>query len=241
MPTFVASPEGRAPASAVLIYMDVFGPREELYEIARRYASRGYIAVLPHLFYRIGSPSFKPNNVRGQKLEPAAGAANNATTLAMVRRDTAAVFKCADGGGLGRAVRAWGVIGYCMGGRHAIAAAVEYPDRVRAGISVHGGCLVDTDESVDESPHLLVSRCRVPLHIACATNDPTCPPEHVEVLEAEASKTGGLVTVETLNAEHGWSFQDRWCYDQQAAEWIWEKSLRMFPNSHFVSATAKSD
>lgn len=50
----------------------------------------------------------------------------------------------------------------------------------------------------------------------------------MEILKGEASRTGGLVTVETLNAEHGWTFPDRWCYDQQAAELIWEISLRIF-------------
>lgn len=176
MPTFIASPESQEPAPAVLIYMDVFGPREELYDIARRYASHGYIAVLPHLFYRIGSPSFKPNNARGQKLEPAAVAAIRGTSLAMVSRDTAVLFEHADDGAFGRSVSSWGVIGYCMGGRHAMSAAARYPDRVRGGLSVHGGRLVTTDESARESPHLLLRQCRVPLHIACASNDPDCPP-----------------------------------------------------------------
>ena len=53
MPVFAAMPQDVALAPGVLIYMDVFGPREELDDIARRFASAGYLAVVPQLFHRL--------------------------------------------------------------------------------------------------------------------------------------------------------------------------------------------
>ncbi|RKF36705.1 dienelactone hydrolase family protein [Paraburkholderia fungorum] len=228
MPTYVAMPSVPNKATAVLIYMDGFGPREELYATARRYATRGYVAVLPHLFYRLGSPTFLPTNIKGQNLQPEQVAANDATTLELVRRDTLALFDFAAKGGLGRTVERWGVIGFCMGGRHAVAAAAAFPGYVRAALSVHGGRMVNNNMHPDGSSHLLIQQCLVPVHVACARDDPSCPPEHQAILSAEAAKTNGLVTVETLDALHGWSFPERWCFDRKASDWIWEKSLNMF-------------
>ncbi|MFL9887343.1 dienelactone hydrolase family protein [Paraburkholderia agricolaris] len=228
MPTYIAMPDGPHQATAVLIYMDGFGPREELYAIARRYATCGYVAVLPHLFYRLGSPTFLPTNVKGQKPQPEQIAANDATTLELVRRDTRALFDYAAKGGLGRKIERWGVIGFCMGGRHAIAAAAEFPDYVGAALSVHGGRMVNNNVGLDGSSHLLIQQCRVPVYVACAKGDPSCPSEHQRMMSAEAAKTNGQVTVETLDALHGWSFPARWCFDRRASDWIWEKSLTMF-------------
>ena len=80
MPVFAAMPQDVALAPGVLIYMDVFGPREELDDIARRFASAGYLAVVPQLFHRLGSPVFAPANRQDQAMDPAAARANQATS-----------------------------------------------------------------------------------------------------------------------------------------------------------------
>ena len=64
MPVFVARPAGRERCSVVIVYMDVFGPREELHDFCRRFARAGYAALLPNLFHRLGSPSFRSRTVR---------------------------------------------------------------------------------------------------------------------------------------------------------------------------------
>src|SRR5690348_16398485 len=54
MEAFVAHPEQGGPFPAVLVYMDVFGLREELYDVARRVATVGYYAMVPDFYYRNG-------------------------------------------------------------------------------------------------------------------------------------------------------------------------------------------
>src|SRR5262250_1212436 len=54
MPCFVTHPEEGAPFPAVIIYMDIWGVREELFEIARRVGTVGYYCMVPDLYYRQG-------------------------------------------------------------------------------------------------------------------------------------------------------------------------------------------
>lgn len=225
MPAFAAMPQDTTLAPGILIYMDVFGPREELRDIARRFASCGYLAVLPNLFHRLGSPVFTPMQCSGDTLPPAATRANQATTMQMTTDDSAAVMRFAKGGGFGIVPGLWGAIGYCMGGRHAIAAACVHPQQVRTALSVHGGRLVDES---DNSPHRMIRRSSVPLHYLFAKDDPTCPPEHQLTIERLAARTNGRVTVEHVDAHHGWTFPTRWCHDHRAAERVWECALARF-------------
>lgn len=236
MPVFAAVPQGVACAPGVLIYMDVFGPREELRDIARRFAASGYIAVLPHLFHRLGSPVFAPTNHLGEVLDDAAVRANDATSLTGSASDTRAILDCAATGAFGIRSGLWGAIGYCMGGRHALSAAATHPRRVRAALSVHGGRLVDGSKT---SPHHLINGSSVPLHFAFAKDDPTCPPPHQTTIEELAAQTAGRVTVEYLDAAHGWSFPDRWCFDRAASERVWEQALTMFRSALWTRSTPR--
>src|SRR5947209_19145942 len=54
MEAFVTHPEDNRPFSAVIIYMDIWGVREELYDIARRVAAVGYYCMVPDFYYRQG-------------------------------------------------------------------------------------------------------------------------------------------------------------------------------------------
>jgi dienelactone hydrolase len=52
METFVTHPEQDAPFAPVILYMDVWGVREVLYDLARRIATVGYYVMVPDLYYR---------------------------------------------------------------------------------------------------------------------------------------------------------------------------------------------
>src|SRR6202012_1769435 len=54
METFIAHPRGNGPHPAVVVYMDIWGVREELFDIARNVASVGYYVMVPDLYYRQG-------------------------------------------------------------------------------------------------------------------------------------------------------------------------------------------
>jgi dienelactone hydrolase len=54
MEAFITHPEEGGPFPAVIVYMDVFGLREELFDVARRVATVGYYAMVPDFYYRNG-------------------------------------------------------------------------------------------------------------------------------------------------------------------------------------------
>jgi carboxymethylenebutenolidase len=149
-------------------------------------------------------------------------AANLATTMEMTVADTGAILAAFAGSGPGRC-RSFGTVGYCMGARHALAAAAAYPDAIRYAACLHGGRMVSEDAS---SPHLLISRVKGRIYLAFATNDHTCPREHQVILRHTLASAGVRGEAELYAAEHGWTFPDRWCHDRVAAAALHAKVIR---------------
>lgn len=218
MRTHRFAPQG-TPRGGLVVYMDVFGLRPELFEMCALYAAEGFSVYLPNLFYRAGDISFPPPSGPTDAAPPLALELNATTTLAMTGADLHAILQHADG------IGNFGAIGYCMGGRHAINALATQPSRVKAAASIHGGRLVTPD---DASPHLLISILQGPAYIAFATNDHACPDTHQAMIRAEVEKADMPHIVETFDAQHGWSFPERHCHDPIAAARVRARSLHLF-------------
>jgi carboxymethylenebutenolidase len=54
MDAFITQPEENGPFPAVIVYMDIWGIRKELYDIARRVGMAGYACLVPDFYYRNG-------------------------------------------------------------------------------------------------------------------------------------------------------------------------------------------
>ena len=219
MPTFVTHPEEGGPFPVVLVFMDALGIREELRDMARRIATVGYYVMLPNLFYRDGGPSFDPRLLPTQGPDPAMMRLNHALTHALCLADTRAALAAADADpAAGDAV---GTVGYCMGGRHAFAAAAELPERVRAMASLHGGFQV-TDRP--DSVHLRIGEIRAECYLGFADGDPLSPPLHQEIIAESMARHGLTFRLEVHpGAAHGFTFPERHCYHKPSAERAWER------------------
>ncbi len=224
MPCFVVHPDEGGPFPVVLFYMDALGIREELRDMARRFATAGYYVMLPNLFYRDGGPSFDAAPLAQDKLDPLMVKLNDATTTAMTTRDTAALVDFAAKDKAAKKIAA--AVGYCMGGRHAIAAAASYPKLVRAIASMHGGRLV-TD--APDSPHRQIAKIDAEAYFGWADKDPVAPLTHMTAI-AEALKARGLPHRIELHdgALHGFTFPERYCYHKRAAELVWARLFALF-------------
>src|SRR6187549_3707587 len=155
---------GEGPWPPVILYMDAFGIRPQLDEMAQRLASNGYFVVVPNLYYRTGAfAPFDPKQVFGgdnperqrflgmiQSIDPT-----------KIMRDTRAVLDFLDNEPAAREGK-MGAVGYCMGGGFAISALGTFPDRVAAAASFHGASLA-TDKP--DSPHLLAKSIRGRLYL----------------------------------------------------------------------------
>ena len=63
---YAAHPGDDKPYPLVILFMDVWGLREELFAIARRVAAEGYYCLVPNLFYREGKFRFERRNAEGR-------------------------------------------------------------------------------------------------------------------------------------------------------------------------------
>ena len=231
MDCYLFTPEGLPDSSAaawpaVILFMDAFGIRPQLGEMAQRLASNGYVVVVPNLYYRSGA--YAPFD---QKLVTAEGPERDrfkgmirSINDTMVMRDTAAILTMIDAQSSARP-GSIGVVGYCMGGGFALSAAGMFPERVAAALSFHGGSLA-TDKA--DSAHLLAHRMRARVYIGVAEIDATFSPEQQHRLETALSQAGVNYTIETYKgARHGFAVTGHLVYDRDSSERHWQRLLQI--------------
>jgi carboxymethylenebutenolidase len=221
--TYLFQPQGAGAWPAIVMYMDAFGIRPQLGEMAQRLASLGYVVALPNLYHRTPFAPFDPKQVAVEGPERARFKGMVASINGpMVMRDTMAVLTHLETLPSVRGPKL-GALGYCMGGGYALAAAGTFPDRVAVAASFHGGALA-TDKP--DSPHLLARAMRARIYVGAAGIDPTFPDEQRQRLEAALTDAGVGYTVETYeNAKHGFAVNGHLVYDREAAERHWERLL----------------
>jgi carboxymethylenebutenolidase len=222
METFVAHPVGDAEHPVVFIYMDAVGYREELRNFARRFAANGYFCVLPNLYYRAGGRAFDPREPwkEQDRILPLAHSLTNSKVMA----DTAAVLawlaRERQGG------RRKGCVGYCMGGRMALAAVGTFPDDFVAAASLYGGRQVTPDA---DSPHRIAMRGSAELYLGYAETDRHIPDAEVAAIDAAFRGAGLSYRLERYpGTVHGFAFPERLCYHHEAAERSWQRILELF-------------
>ena len=92
MPVEMFHPSHEDTYPGIVFYMDVFGLRDELRDMCRRFAVAGYAVALPSMYYRAGGPSFPPSNGPHDAVPEEARRLNLATTQAMSASDTRALL-----------------------------------------------------------------------------------------------------------------------------------------------------
>ena len=113
MNSFVVYPEENGPFPVILFYMDAPGKREELHDMARRFATVGYFVVLPNLYYRRTRDYYLKERTPEQLEEMFAHMHSlNAHTS---HADTQAMLSYVDQNSHADATRI-GAVGYCMSG-----------------------------------------------------------------------------------------------------------------------------
>lgn len=225
-PTHLFQPDAPGPWPGVILYMDGLGMRPALLEIAERLANAGYYVMLPDLFYRIGYTA-----AEGMKIWTDAKALADfkervlpSVTIANIMRDTRAFLSHLNAEPKVRTGK-FGAVGYCMGGRQAMAAAGHFPDRFAAAASFHPSGLA-TD--APDSPHLLAPVITARLYIAGAIEDRGFD-DAQKVRLAEALTAANVdFQIETYDARHGWVPSDTPTHDDAAAERHWRALLDLF-------------
>jgi carboxymethylenebutenolidase len=234
MDTFVCHPEQGGPFPSVFILMDIWGLREELFDIARKIAVTGYHCIVPNFWYREGRVRFEFRDAKDRMLS--FEQIPDDAKLAM-RRQMALLsdeMAMADVKAALNFLRSEpvidgpkGAVGYCLGGRYVFQVAALYPDHFRAVASMHGTRLVSDDPL---SPHKLAPKCRGEIYCAFAEHDHFgAPPVRQALLEAfSANPNVKYHPMLHQTVIHGYALPDRDIYAKQAANRDWETIFAMF-------------
>ncbi|WP_328656040.1 dienelactone hydrolase family protein [Streptomyces sp. NBC_00334] len=226
---YLTHPDDGKPHPAVLFYMDAFGLRPRLREMADRLAGAGYTVLVPNVFYRSGRapvvelPGFIDPEARPEIFQHL-GPIMKSLTPDRAVRDAGAYLEwlartpaAADG--------PVAVTGYCMGAALALRTAGAYPDRVAAVAGFHGGNLATEGP---QSPHLVAEGITAEAYFGHADHDPGMPAAQQERLEAALTAAGVTHHCEVYaGARHGYTQADTSAYDEKATERHWEALLAL--------------
>jgi carboxymethylenebutenolidase len=224
--TWVLTPEKKSQWPGVVFYMDGFGIRPAMIEMAQHIAKKGYVVLLPDLYYRFGAYGpYEPKEVLKGDFRAIIGPIMSSTDNHKAAEDTAAFLSYLDSRDDVKGDKV-GTVGFCMGGGMALTAAGYYPDRVAAAVSFHGGNLA-TD--LPTSPHLLVSKIKAEVYVAGADKDHGYPPEMAQRLEDVLTKAGVRHKCEIYEGKmHGWMKPDMPVFDAPAAERGWRELFALY-------------
>ena len=119
-----------------------------------------------------------------------------------------------------------GVVGHCMSGAMAMRMMADFPERVVAIASYHGGHLA-TD--APDSPHLLASKLKGEMYFGHADKDPFIDANAIARLEAALKDAGARFKSELyVGAHHGFTVEGSPAYNAAAAERHWQTMFELF-------------
>jgi carboxymethylenebutenolidase len=207
--------------------MDAFGPREALFEIAKKLQFHDFNVFIPNLFYRFGdykpfdpATAFGPGPDRDRIMGMI-----YSLDIPSVMKETALFLDYLENNEH-LSIQKIGSLGYCMGGKFAIAVASYFPAQVHAAASIHGGSLVTKKP---DSPHLLIHGIKAEVYLAIASNDRSFPIEHKQIMEDAFTAAKVKATLEIYpDGLHGFAIKDSLVYNPSAAEKHWQRILSLF-------------
>jgi carboxymethylenebutenolidase len=213
-------PDGEGPWPGVLVFTDIFGPREVFSEMGDRLAGLGYVALIPDVYYREGDyPAFDVPAAFGveserNRLFALAGTLSNERVIA--DGNDYADFLLARPEVSGTAI---GAHGYCMGGRLALVAAGGMGGKMAAAASFHAAGIAVADDP--NSPHQAADQIDAAVFVAGSDGDPGFTAEQAELLDSALSAAGVEHTVESWPGGHGFAVADMPVYDAGLDERHW--------------------
>ncbi|WP_378950395.1 dienelactone hydrolase family protein [Mesorhizobium sp. ANAO-SY3R2] len=211
--------------AGVIFYMDAFGPRPALDDMAERLAGHGYAVLVPDLFYRHGAygPFDAKTAFAVEKTRTELRAIIAETTQGMTMRDSGAFIAALASHGISGPI---GAVGYCMGGARALNAAAAYPDWIVAAASFHGGNLAS---DAPDSPHRSAAQIKARVYVGCAGVDGSFPPEQSALLAASLRSAEVDHIIENyVGMGHGWCVPDHGVFNEAGAERHWKRLTTLF-------------
>jgi carboxymethylenebutenolidase len=194
-----------APRGAVVVIQEIFGVNHHIRAVCDRFADQGYVAVAPAIFDRIErnfQSGYSPDEIAIARKFVA-----NPDWKAMALDTQAAIDAVKDVGPVG-------IIGFCLGGSVAYAAATKLAG-LSAAVGYYGGAIV---RFADDKPN-------VPTQLHFGEKDAGIPLADVETIRTKRPDVEIFVYP---GAQHGFGCDERASYDKASADAAWQRSLAFF-------------
>ena len=194
-----------APKGAVVVIQEIFGVNHHIRAVCDRLAGEGYVAIAPAIFDRV-EPNFQ-SGYSPDEIAVARKFVANPDWAAMLRDTQAAIDAVKDAGPVG-------IIGFCLGGSVAYAAATKLSG-LSAAIGYYGGAVV---RFADDKPN-------VPTQLHFGEKDSGIPLSDVETIRAKRPDVEIYIYP---GAQHGFHCDERPSYDKASSDIAWPRSLDFF-------------
>jgi carboxymethylenebutenolidase len=199
-----ADPKG-APKGAIVVIQEIFGVNHHIRSVCDRLAAEGYVAIAPSIFDR-SQPNFQcgytPDEIANARKFIA-----NPDWPAMLRDTQAAIDAVKNTGPVG-------IVGFCLGGSIAYAAATKLSGLL-AAVGYYGGAVV---RFADDKP-------QVPTQLHFGEKDAGIPLADVETIKSKRPEVEVFIYP---GAQHGFHCDERASYDKTSADVAWPRSLAFF-------------
>ena len=194
-----------APKGAVVVIQEIFGVNHHIRSVCDRLAREGYVAIAPSIFDRI-TPNFQSGYSRDEVAEARKFVAN--PDFAAMLRDSQAAIDAV------KPVGPVGIIGFCLGGSIAYAAATKLSG-LSAAIGYYGGAII---RFADDKP-------AVPTQLHFGEKDAGIPLSDVETIKSKRPEVEVFIYP---GAQHGFHCDERASYDRASADIAWPRSMEFF-------------
>ena len=214
--------------AAVLVWPDIMGLRPAFRMMGKRMAESGYAVLTVNPFYRSAkSPVIEPGqSFRDPETRTRLVGYRRAVSNDGMVSDAKTFIEWLDAQDEVDTSKKIGTTGYCMGGPYVMRTAGNFPARIGAGGSFHGGGLATEGE---DSPHLLIPNMEAGMLIAIAANDDEQAPQIKTILKDTFAANDVEAEVEVYEgAMHGWCPPDSAVYNEEQAERAWSRLLALF-------------
>ena len=194
-----------APKAAVVVIQEIFGVNHHIRAVCDRLASEGYVAIAPAIFDRVErnfQSGYSPDEIAVARKFVA-----NPDWAAMLLDTEAAIDAV-------KSVGPVGIVGFCLGGSIAYAAATKLSG-LSAAVGYYGGAVV---RFADDKP-------LVPTQLHFGEKDAGIPLTDVETIKAKRPDVEVYVYP---GAQHGFNCDERPSSDKASADIAWPRSLGFF-------------
>jgi carboxymethylenebutenolidase len=210
MDCYVARLRDEEPRPGLIVLQEAFGVNEHIRDVTERFGRQGFVAIAPELYHRT-APGFEGDYNNFESVRP------HATALKRegVDADLHAAFDWLQAQDSVKK-NDTSCVGYCMGGRVAVAANAILP--LKAAVSYYGTNIQDSLDRVANlhGPHLFF----------WGDKDQHIPPEQRAAVISGLKQAGKTYTnVEFSDAGHGFFCDMRPAYAQAAARQSWALTL----------------